>query len=143
MSARVVFRAAAAIAPAPPFDELARAPEGVWGVVDDHRWMAQTAPDGLELLYLSPAEYAHAVRGLSPDEVARAVAHRRRIFAADVPGQALGLVEQRVRGCLAALPSDQVGARTRGSPHGAGVLHHGPAFCRRGPAGADRLPAGR
>ena len=112
MTARVVFHAAA-VASALPVDEIARAPDGAWGLVDDQRWLAQPGPDGLELLYLSPADYAHAVRGLPPDEVARVVAHRRRTFAADVPGQALGQVEQRVRGCLCALANDLLGARLR------------------------------
>jgi hypothetical protein len=80
--------------------ELGRTSAGLWGVVGDAQ--LREGGDALQLLYLSPPEYHHAVRGLAGDAVAGAIDHRRSTFSADVPGQAIGIVERRVRDCIRA-----------------------------------------
>ncbi len=99
MSARVAFRTADS-GSAIPFVQLGQAQTGAWGLVEDPAWLAAQGGDDLELLYLSPSEYEHAVRGLSEKEVERAIEHHRTRFAANVPAQALGLVEQRALASL-------------------------------------------
>ena len=79
MSTRIAFLSTAAVSSV-PFDEIGHADFGTWGRVEDDAWLAADAHDPLELLFLSPVEYQHAVRGLHQDEVAGAVAHRRKRF---------------------------------------------------------------
>jgi hypothetical protein len=84
--------------------ELGRGTAGTWGVVQDESWLAAgAAGDPLELLYLSPADYQHAVRGLAPAEIEAAVDRRRTTFASQLPSLALGLVELQLRGSFALL----------------------------------------
>jgi hypothetical protein len=99
VSTRVVFLRAGAVS-AVPLGELGRIAAGAWGLVDDRTWLAAGLLDEIELLYLSQAEYLHAVRGLAPDKIGEAVLHRRRAFSPDVPAQALGEVAQRASACL-------------------------------------------
>ena len=101
MSDRVVFIPHGVAVPF-AFSELGRGTAGAWGMVQDGPWLAAGgAGDPLELLYLSPVEYHHAVRGLPPDEVAAVVERRRDTFAHQLPSLALGLIELQVRGCFA------------------------------------------
>jgi hypothetical protein len=103
VSERVVFRTENARSRV-GFAELGRAPSGAWGVVDDDAWMvAADDGDALELLFTSPAEYQHAVRGLPPEEVIGVIQRRRADFAPRIPSVALGLVELRVRAAIGAL----------------------------------------
>jgi hypothetical protein len=113
VSARVAFRPRGA-AGAIPFAALGGADDGDWGRVDDGDWLAAgDAADALELLYVTPAEYARAVDGLPPDEVARVVERRRATFAARIPAVALGIVELGARDALAALGTTDGDAATR------------------------------
>ena len=115
MSERVVFRPVG-VDGAIPFAELGHAPAGAWGLVDDQAWLAapDDGADALELLFLTRADYLHAVRELSPGDVAQVVDYRRTTFAVQVPSIALGLVELRVRECIGSLDESDVGTRLRG-----------------------------
>jgi hypothetical protein len=100
---RIVFRPTGA-ARSIPFVEIGRVQAGAWGAVDDGAWLgASEEGDALELLFLTRPEYQHAVRGLSPGDIAEVISQRRSTFAPQIASVALGLVELRVRDSLGAL----------------------------------------
>lgn len=90
-------------APVPPWlTVLGRGPIGTWGMVEGSHWLgAGGKDDPIELLYLSPAEYHHAVRRLPSEEIEPVVQRRRLTFAHQVSSLALGLVERQLRDCFA------------------------------------------
>ncbi|HXJ23025.1 MAG TPA: hypothetical protein VMT03_22590 [Polyangia bacterium] len=97
MTDRVVLSPAGAAVPV-PLAELGRSQMGAWGLVEDQAWLAAgERGNGLELLYLSVADYEHATRGLPADEVPAVVARRRIDFSAKLPAFAIGLVETQLR----------------------------------------------
>jgi hypothetical protein len=112
MTDRVVFRPADAAVPV-PFTELGRAQAGAWGLVDDQAWLAAgERGNPLELLYLSAADYQHAIRGLASEELPAVVARRRTDFSAKVPTFALGLVEMQLREVFPLLGGSPVDTQT-------------------------------
>jgi hypothetical protein len=112
VSARVTFLPAAATTRV-PFAELGRASFGAWGIVDDAAWPAADAGDALELLFLSPAEYRYAMRGLDLADVADAVAQRRQRFSSELPAKAMGLLAEPARRCVRAVDGDAAAVSLR------------------------------
>jgi hypothetical protein len=112
MTDRVVFRPADAAVPV-PFTELGRTQAGAWGLVDDQAWLeAGERGNPLELLYVSAADYQHAIRGLASEELPAVVARRRTDFSAKVPTFALGLVEMQLREVFPLLGGSPVDTQT-------------------------------
>jgi hypothetical protein len=109
---RVAFLPAGARSPV-PFAELGSSAAGAWGVVSDEPWLALTGEDPLELLYLSHAEYAHAIRRLSATDLPAAIAHRRGRYASDLPVHAMGSLEQAIRAGVPLAPTHAGGSRIR------------------------------
>jgi hypothetical protein len=113
MTARVCYRPAGknvAIA----FEELGHDGGGAWGIVDDAAWIATPGAVVLELLYVSRAEYEHAMRRLPPAEVALAIQHRRKTFWRRFDQEALGLVQRAIRDAINRAGDDGAGLRLRG-----------------------------
>lgn len=113
MSERVVFRPSGTES-AIPFTTLGQVPGGAWGIVDDQAWFGASGGDSLELLFLTRADYLHAVRGLSAQDLGPLVENRRRTFASQIPGIALGVVELFVRQWIGALGTGDSDAGVRG-----------------------------
>jgi hypothetical protein len=111
MTTRIYFKPRGGIAP-PSFERLGETGKGMWGLVADGDWIA-TGGGALELLYLSEAAYRHAMRRLPPDEIARAVEHRRQSFWKPLPSDAMGWIQEAMWACMERTGEDDRGFRLR------------------------------
>jgi len=93
--------------------ELGHDAGGAWGLVDDVAWAASPNPGALELLYLSRADYEHAVRRLPPAEVARAIRHRRETFSAKFVERASGHLQEAIWAALDRTDQSEAGTHLR------------------------------
>jgi hypothetical protein len=94
-------------------DELGRTIDGAWGMVDDSRWLESPSAGGLDLLYLSPGDYDHAIRRLPSEEIANVVERRRATFVPNIVPRALGIAQHSVLDCIPATDDSEDGVRTR------------------------------
>jgi hypothetical protein len=112
MSARIWYWAAGK-AMSLAFAELGHDASGAWGIVDDAAWLATPGAGALELLYVSKAEYDHAMRRLPPTEVAIAIQHRRKTFATEATEEATGLLQNAIWAAIGATDDSEAGMRMR------------------------------
>jgi hypothetical protein len=94
-----------------PFQRLGDTGKGAWGLVEDRIWIAR--PDAMELLYFTEAEYAHAMRRLSPKQIALAIERRRKMFWKPIGTLALGEMQMAMWKCMLRADNDARGLRLR------------------------------
>jgi hypothetical protein len=112
MTARVYFLSkACAIAVA--FHKLGQDPAGAWGLVEDAARKATPGASCLELLYVSEADYRHAMRGLPAPEIANAIQHRRKTHGQRFDGESNSLVQEAIWGCINRTGDDEIGRKAR------------------------------
>jgi hypothetical protein len=112
VTARICFKPKGC-AVAVPFQRLGSTKDGEWGVVEDDRWIVGPQGAELELLYPNEADYRHAMRRLSPKQVARAIEFRRHYFGDEVWSRGLSEIQPALQRCIARTDDDPRGLRLR------------------------------